>query len=66
MFELASTLIRYGLMILAGHLATQGYFDSTLVDYIASFGVALFAFLWFLWTKKKPATDDDPDYSGAL
>lgn len=59
MYDLLATLVRYGLMILAGHLATKGYFDAGLVDYIASFGVAALAFGWFLWTKKKPVPDDD-------
>ena len=67
-YALIATFVRYALLALAGHLATIGYFDSGLVDTIASAGVALSAIVWFLVTKRpaqKPLPGD-PDYSSEV
>ena len=65
MYPLLATFIRYALLALAGHMATMGYFDASLVDAIASAGVAGLAIIWFMVTKKKPDAPDDPDYGAA-
>lgn len=59
-----ATAVRYLLLFVAGHLATKGYLDASLVDTAASAGVALSAVVWYAVTKKSPKRSDyDPDYS---
>lgn len=66
--ELLQTFVRYSLLALAGHLATKGYIDEGVADYLVSAGVALSAIVWYLVTKKpaqKPLPGD-PDYSSEV
>jgi len=61
-WPLLATFVRYALLALAGHLATRGYFDATLVDAIVSAGVALAAILWYLATGRRPEPPSAADH----
>lgn len=67
--DLLQTFVRYLLLALAGHLATRGYIDEGMADYLVSAGVAGTAIIWFMWTKKRkaePPLPGDPDYSDGI
>ena len=63
-YPLLATFVRYSLLALAGHLATRGYFDETLVDAIVSAGVALSAIVWYLVTSQRPEPSSGADQPG--
>lgn len=46
MFELVTMVVRQGMLIGAGILVSKGYADSSLIEPIVAFGLAVFAVGW--------------------
>lgn len=58
---LLQTFLRYAFLFIFGHLATIGWYDSSLVEPLVGAGIGLFAIVWFLITKEKKKDNVDND-----
>jgi hypothetical protein len=54
---LLQTFIRYLLLALFGYLATTGWYDKSLIEPLVGAGLALFAIVWFMITRKNLSPD---------
>lgn len=53
-FDLLATVIRYAMMVYAGHLVTKGVIDASMIEPLAGLAVALGAFFWYWLGKWRP------------
>lgn len=58
-FDLISVALRYLCLSIFGALVTKGYLDSSLVEPLSGFALALFAVLWFYISKVRTPKNKD-------
>ena len=54
---LLQTFIRYLLLALFGYFAATGLYDKSLIEPLVGAGLALFAIVWYMFTRKSSSTE---------